>query len=264
MYSKYELYEASVQDPQAEVDFWQQASQELIGKPARSMREDFCATFWNAATWVKQHKDNTAIAVDISKDVLDYGKKKHFDTLSSTEQSRLRIVQNDVMKVNDPKVDMVTVSNFSIFFFKERLKLLAYLKQALGVLNDKGFICVDVLGGTQSEDDDYEERTFKVPRSKEEITYIWEQEEYNPISRETRYSIHYKFKNKKKLKRAFTYDWRMWSIPELKDLMLEAGFKDVVVYWEEDDEDGEGSGVYSQHEDAENCASWIAYVIGIK
>ena len=42
---KYHCYQQSVQSPEHEIDFFQQAYRELFKKTAKSLREDFCGTF---------------------------------------------------------------------------------------------------------------------------------------------------------------------------------------------------------------------------
>jgi hypothetical protein len=57
-------------------------------------------------------------------------------------------------------------------------------------------------------------------------------------------------------------------LPELKDLLREAGFSDVQSWFEQsDEEDGEGNGVYKRDEtgrSCRNCAGWIAYILALK
>ena len=50
------------------------------------------------------------------------------------------------------------------------------------------------------------------------FTYIWDQDEYWPGTGEYVCHIHFEFKDGTKMKKAFTYEWRLWTIPELKDL----------------------------------------------
>ena len=64
-------------------------------------------------------------------------------------------------------------------------------------------------------------------------------------------------------RKAFQYDWRFWTIPEVRELLMEAGFKDTVVYWEEDTEDDEDA-TWSKVDEAPNDYSWLCYVVGIK
>ena len=52
----------------------------------------------------------------------------------------------------------------------------------------------------------------------------------------------------------------MWSIPELKDILEEVGFKKVNTYWEGTDEDGEGDGEFVLVDEGEDCESWVAYL----
>ena len=64
-----------------------------------------------------------------------------------------------------------------------------------------------------------------------------------------------------KLKKAFTYHWRLWTLPELRDMLAEAGFSRVHVYWQGSDEDGEPDGDFTVVETAENDPAWIAYIV---
>ena len=68
----------------------------------------------------------------------------------------------------------------------------------------------------------------------------------------------------KKYENVFTYDWRLWTIPELRDIMTEVGFNKVIVYWEGTNRRGGGDGIFSPVEKGEACLSWIAYVVGVK
>jgi len=77
--------------------------------------------------------------------------------------------------------------------------------------------------------------------------------------------IHFRFEDKSWLRKAFTYDWRMWTLPELQELMTEAGFSNVQVYWEGTDEDtGEGNGDYYPTNIGDDDPSWIVYIVGEK
>jgi hypothetical protein len=54
----------------------------------------------------------------------------------------------------------------------------------------------------------------------------------------------------------------MWSIPEIRDVMLDAGFNEVEVYWEGTARNGRGSGRFTRKERGEPCQVWVAYVVG--
>ena len=108
-------------------------------------------------------------------------------------------------------------------------------------------IIIDAFGGPGSISECQDERNFSL------FTYIWEQEHYNPLTNEIICRIHFKFRDGTKLKNAFVYDWRMWSLPELTELLVEAGFGDMGVYFEsEDGFIGDPSAI-----DAE---AWVAYI----
>jgi hypothetical protein len=71
------------------------------------------------------------------------------------------------------------------------------------------------------------------------------------------------------LHRAFTYDWRLWTLPELRELMLAAGFKEVKFYFErvdgdEDDEFLTGTGEFIEHDEIDNQEAFLAYVLALK
>ena len=68
----------------------------------------------------------------------------------------------------------------------------------------------------------------------------------------------------KKMNQVFKYDWRLWTLPELSDILKEAGFKDVHVYWEGDDKEGYGNGEFTRVTEEENCEVWIAYIAARK
>jgi len=65
--------------------------------------------------------------------------------------------------------------------------------------------------------------------------------------------------------RAFSYRWRLWTLPEIRELLGEAGFRDVVVYWEgTDEETEEGNGEWEVSTRGEACPAWVAYLVGMK
>jgi hypothetical protein len=62
----------------------------------------------------------------------------------------------------------------------------------------------------------------------------------------------------------------LWSLPELSELLTEAGFSKVRIFWEEfvededDDEELEGTGEYFEQTDVENQESWVNYIVAEK
>jgi hypothetical protein len=67
------------------------------------------------------------------------------------------------------------------------------------------------------------------------------------------------------MKDVFTYEWRVWTLPEVMDLMYESGFKEVQIYWEEEEPDDDGYTIFSRKNSADNDNNtWIAYIVGVK
>ncbi|MGD8743844.1 MAG: class I SAM-dependent methyltransferase, partial [Granulosicoccaceae bacterium] len=99
----------------------------------------------------------------------------------------------------------------------------------------------------------------------DDFTYTWDQAEYNPITGDYVCHIHFEFPDGSKMKNAFTYEWRLWTMPEIRELLEEAGFKNVQTYWEgTDEETDEGDGNFEATEQGEADAGWIAYIVAEK
>ena len=109
------------------------------------------------------------------------------------------------------------------------------------------------------DDDESEDPNEK--RGTDHFTYVWDQHRYNPVNGDITCLIHFTFPDGSKMKRAFSYRWRLWTLPELQELLTEAGFRRVLVYWEGTDEKtGEGSGEYLPTKVGEADAGWICYL----
>jgi hypothetical protein len=64
------------------------------------------------------------------------------------------------------------------------------------------------------------------------------------------------------MRRAFEYSWRMWTLPEIRELLAEAGFRRSTVYWEGTEEDtDEGDGEFTPNDTGEADLAWIAYIV---
>jgi hypothetical protein len=255
---KYDLYRQSVQSPETDVDFFKRVYRELRGGTAEVFREDFCGTFLLSYTWVKNRPQHKAWAVDIDPEPLEYGKKNYYEKLSPAMQKRLKIFEGNVLTSKLPEVDVAAALNFSYFVFKKRAQLKQYFMNAHKGLRRKGLFVIDVFGGTQCTD------SIEDKAKRKGFTYFWDQENFDPVTNEALFHIHFQLKGQRKIENVFTYDWRMWTIPELRDLLLEAGFKKTHVYWEGTTRSGSGDGKFSRTEQGEACLSWVAYVVAEK
>jgi hypothetical protein len=130
--------------------------------------------------------------------------------------------------------------------------------RAYAGLKDDGIFFVDLFGGYEAQEETREKTKY------DDFTYIWHQAEFHPVTHYMRTHIHFKFPDGSKIKKAFTYEWRLWSAPEIREMMLEAGFRKATVYWEGEDENGEGNGEFSPEAKGEADPAWIAYVVAEK
>ena len=257
-FDKYFYYKQAVQAPLEDIYFFNKTYKNLYKKKARVFREDFCGTFYIAYHWVKQNPKNKAIAIDKDPLPLSYGQKHHKSQLKPEQQKRLTVLNKDILESKLPKADIISVSNFSYFILKERELMLQYFKNVRKSLNKKGLFITDVVGGPACEGVMEEETKYKG------FSYYWDQDFFNPISRIAHFYIHFKRKaEKKKRLRQFSYEWRLWTLPELKDILKEAGFSKVFVYWEESDKKGEGTGVYKKTHQGDLCETWVAYLVSV-
>ncbi len=260
---RYDLYERSVQGCDADVEFFSETYEEIRGRAAMAFREDFCGTAKLSAAWCRSDEERTAVGVDLDGPTLEIGASRN---LTFDVADRVTLFQQDVRDEAETKADVTCAMNFSYFVFKERATLLEYLKSAREGLAEGGLLFLEVYGGQEAMEELEEEREL------EGFTYVWEQEWFDPLTHETLCHIHFRFPDGSEMKQAFTYSWRWWSVPELRELCLEAGFADARVYWETMEEDPddpdelEGTGEYEDVTDTrqENQESWLAYVVGVK
>lgn len=259
---RYRLYEASVQTPEIHVEFFQKIFRDLRKGFASRLREDFCGTFRISIEWVKRNRRNEAVGLDLDPEPLRYGLRNHLGELKPKQRSRLKVLQQDVLKPKrSAPFDLIAACNFSFFIFKERKTLLRYFKAARRALSPKGVFILELAGGPGMVRTCKERKTVKTKAEK--FTYIWDQKAFDPIRSEAHYAIHFELSNGTVLKDCFTYDWRIWNIREVQDALAEAGFKRSVVYWETAHK-GAGTGEYALAESGDNAYAWIAYVVGLR
>ena len=256
----HELYELSVQNVEHEVEFLQQTFEDIRGRKAYLLREDFCGTASAACQWAAQGKEYQAIGVDIDPSVLDWGRKNRIGRLPAEDRARGSLIESNVLTVDTPPVDIVIAFNFSYFIIQDRAQMLEYFRRVRDSLKDDGLFFTDMFGGPEAQDETREKTKLK----EHGFTYIWDQAEFHPVTNWMRCAIHFKFRDGSKIKNAFTYDWRLYSAPEIRDIMLEAGFRKVTVYWEGEDEDGEGNGEFTPDDRGEADLAWIAYIVAEK
>ncbi len=260
---KFDCYQKSVQTPDHEIEFFEQAYREAFRRKPYSLREDFCGTFAVCCRWVASHPKRTAIGVDLCGETLQWGREHNLAKLAPTQQKRVRLIEQDVRKRNRPAADILAAQNFSFWIFKTRAEVIEYFKIARSNLNPQGIMIMDMMGGGECyEEELIDKRTIK--KGKKGFKYHWEQASFNPVNADASFYISFKFADGSKLKRAFEYHWRFWTIPEVREMLAEAGFRESHVYWEIEDEDDEDFGEWKRSEDAPSDPSWICYIVAVK
>jgi SAM-dependent methyltransferase len=257
-FDKYAYYRRAVQAPDVDCEFISDTYKELRGHRPRVLREDFCGTFAVCCEWVKQHRDNRSIGLDLDSEPIAYGREHYLDKLKENQRSRVQILQGSVLTADPPKADVVVALNFSYYLFKSRLLLRKYFARARRGLKKDGLFIIDCFGGMDCQEANEEKTKFR------DFTYYWDQTGFDPITNEALFYIHFKRKGEAKREKVFTYDWRMWTIPEIREAMFEAGFLRTYVYWEGTDRSGYGNGLFTRRDKApdDDCDAWVAYVVG--
>ena len=258
-WNKFELYQESVQNAPFEVEFIRHVYKTHRKKEPLKLREDFCGTGLLCAEWVKQVPRGDAVGIDLDGPTLRWGQKQNVDPLGD-DASRVRLVKRDVMTSTKFKADVIAALNFSYFVFKKRTRLKQYFQKVHRSLLEGGVLFLDLYGGPQAQVVQ-EEST----EQDEGFDYVWDQDYFNPITCETKCYIHFDLPDGTRIERAFTYDWRLWSIPELEDLLAEVGFKRSFVYWEgTDEETSTGNGEFEISREGDDAESWVAYIVALK
>ncbi len=256
---RHRLYECAVQSPGAEVDFVDRTYRHLRGRSARWLREDFCGTAAVCCEWVRRRKGNVAVGVDLDPEVLDWARRHSVAALTEGQRKRVQLLEQDVREPASRPLDLVLAMNFSYWLLCRREALRAYFEGVRASLAPDGIFFLDAYGGYDSYRIITEERSIEDP-DLGRFTYLWEQALYDPISGRLVCHIHFEFEDGSRLERAFSYDWRLWSLPEIRELLTEAGFSRVQVYWQGWDANGHPDGRFVPVESGEPDAGWIAYL----
>lgn len=263
---KHELYQFSVQNVESEIDFVDAEFLRIRGRHATSLREDFCGTANTSCEWVRRRDDNTAVGLDIDVPTLVWGEANNLSQLTEDQRARVRLLDRNVLEPGDASgTDCVLAMNFSYWLFKTREELGNYFRKVRDSLGEDGIFFLDHYGGSEAMTEMVEKRDIETPDGREFI-YEWDQHEYSPVTGEMTCRIHFRFPDKTRVKNAFEYNWRLWMLPEIQELLKEAGFSKVTVYWEGDELDddgepnGEGNGEFEPTERGSADPAFVSYI----
>lgn len=251
---KHVLYQLSVQAPDTEVDFLNAWFSKIRGKKPLSLREDFCGTAILCASWVKSHADRTATGIDIHGPTLAWGTEHNLALLSEAQRERVRLLQQDVRAKVKVSHDIICAFNFSYWIWKTRAEMVAYFRHVKSGLAKGGLFFLDAYGGWESHEPMKEHRRIKAG-----FTYVWDQNTFDAITHDVTNYIHFEFDDGSKLEKAFRYDWRFWMLPELQEMLTEAGFRKLHVYWDTSNDPSRDA--YRERTRAPNQPGWLAYIV---
>lgn len=245
---KHDLYELCVQSPRHLTLFLR----ELHGSQPLALREDFCGTALLSRRWIaeglKRGDDSRAVATDLDAGAL--ARARADARQARIPDDRLHLLHADATAPSPPPgtapdlwdapADVIFVGNFSIGYIFDRPTLLAYLRRSHARLarGNGGwgggiFVC-DTYGGANAYKTGHASQRTHIGRRGEVVTYTWEHVFADPTTATVENAIHFRVREKDEvtadLPSAFTYRWRLWTIPELRDAMHEAGFTSTDVY----------------------------------
>ncbi|MCF6318687.1 MAG: class I SAM-dependent methyltransferase [Proteobacteria bacterium] len=252
----HKMYQESVQCVEAEIDFVEATYKEIRGNDARYLREDFSGTGQTAGEWVDRNPNNKAWAVDLDETVLNWGVKNVQPHLKNSQN--LTYKKADVRNSGINNMDIVLAMNFSYFLFMDRKTMIEYFVSVKNSLEEPGIFFLDAFGGYEAA------KELKEERECEGFTYIWDQASFNPIDSEMQCYIHFKTDDGIEYDKAFSYYWRLWTLPELQEMLQKAGFSQVDIYWEGTDEkSGEGNGVFKPSKIGTADEGWVCYIVAL-
>lgn len=214
----FDLYELAVTNPAPIARFLASAH----GGTPRLLREDFSGSGALCRGWVQSVPGGRAIAVDSQAAPL-----AKLRGVASVEP-----VKADVLACR-VKADVIAATNFPLGYWHTRAELLIYLKHALSCLKPGGVFACDLYGGSDAFTPGSTHVKLRGPDGSK-VRYTWEQRDADPLTARVLNAIHFELTPKTgkvvRFPDAFVYDWRLWSIPEMTDAMLDAGFSSVDVY----------------------------------
>jgi len=244
MLTKYDLYELCAQAPDRDV----RMLQAIHGRNPKILGEDFSGGGAIAKRWAVLVPGGKAVAVDMDPEPLE----------RLRGAPGVKVICADVRTAVDP-VDLIADLNFSLGEIHTRADLVAYFRHARSRLRTHGVFIADMYGGSDSYFTGVITERKKGPDG-EKIEYDWEQRHADPLTGRVVNAMHFrvspasgsggkaegggrggekvgstaggKAKRPKpiEMRDAFVYKWRLWTIPELREALIEAGFASTQVY----------------------------------
>jgi len=254
---KFDLYLRSVQTPDSDALFLSRRFKKMTGQPLRILHEDFCGTANLLCEFVRLNKHNRGIGIDLDLKPLNWCRKRNFPHLTRDQQTRIHLMRRDAVVARTEPADMIVALNYSYSVLKTRSQMLRYFKNAKRALKPGGVFILDAQGGSAVPIEDQEVWDI------DGFQYVWDVSRFDPITHRMICKIHFILADGTMLRNAFVYDWRLWTLPELQELLSTAGFQDVHVLWEgTDPRTNLGNGVLRRVQRGRAEGAWYAMVVG--
>jgi hypothetical protein len=262
--NRFDLYEMAVQCPPIEAQFLDA----VHARQPRVLGEDFAGPASVSRAWLSLDEDRSAIATDLDEQPLRHAVRRLVEAKGEAEAQRLTLRVRDALEVGD-RADVIASLNFAVCELHGRDRLLTYLRNCLFRLEANGVLVCDLYGGIDAMLPGESEQIVETEDG--EIVYTWQQVEADATTGRVRNAIHFELPGGGRVRNAFEYDWRLWSPPELRDAMREAGFRTTEVYahyGDAMDEDGRLMVEPISVDGAEDIQppdlddQWVLYVVG--
>lgn len=175
---------------------------------------------------------------------------------------RVKLICKDVLQLDESgkdtgKSDIICAYNFSVCYLFSRQDLVKYFKICRGTLKQEGLFFCDIFGGEIACKPNIRRRDLS-----NGVKYEFEQIDFCPITNHSHFQMSFKFPDGSKIKEAFTYDWRIWSISEIRDCMMDAGFSRTVV-WFLDESEGAEEATFEPMVETYQRESWHSFIVGV-
>lgn len=221
--TRYDLYELAAQAPVAEAAFLRA----VHAHNPEVLAEDFAGPCGIARAWLTLADHHRAICTDLDHEPLDHARDRTLRDLGAGALARIDFHSCDV-RTTKGRADIIASLNFAVGELHDRPALLTYLRHALARLHPKGILVCDTYAGPDAlVPGSYDQ---EIDTDHGTVHYTWRQVEADPLTHRVRNAMDFRLPDGKRMPDAFTYDWRLWTIPELRDACREAGFPRTQVF----------------------------------
>ncbi len=236
-------YRWATQDPAAQAALLAAVYQRVRGREPLLLREDFAGNAADSVAFVAASSARRAIAVDRHAPTLTHARTRA-GCLLGGDVARIDFHRANVLRLAPPAVDPVDVLaalNFSIGYWHDRSALLSYFKHARRCIAAEGIVIVNTFGGPacmRHRIDRYPVTPGVEPGQPPlaPFDYLFEYRSFDAATARIDCRIHFEWPDtaarggRRQRRNAFRYDWRLWTLPELCEGLLESGFARAEVW----------------------------------